>query len=375
MLTVACSGTFTPIESPSEGPFRALHSGAPAGHHCMVTATRQVACAGTNSHGELGSGASSGTEFWPLQIVDGLMPVDRVALASFRTCVLDNAGEVYCWGVNLNGSFGDGTINVQSRRSHVALNAPANDLAVNLFSGCVVVGPSGNVACWGLNDVGQLGISNLETRYTPAVLHGLSNVRQVVLGDAFGCALGHEGEVWCWGSDSALQLGTAAPPEGTCQPSTQTIRCSTRPVRVPLSSSVVAITAGASHACALVRDRSIWCWGNNLNGQLGTGSFSPSSGPSQVTSTLAWESVAAGARATCGISSGDVYCWGSGFGREPTNVPIQIQHDRSMFARQISFGATHVCALMSDGHVYCSGNVMTDHARASVYFDRFVRVW
>lgn len=70
------------------------------------------------------------------------------------------------------------------------------------------------------------------------------------------------------------------------------------------------MAAGEHHSCALLADRTLWCWGDNLAGELGNGSLSPSSTPVKVALDNV-ASVSAGHGHTCAIDTeGQAWCWG-----------------------------------------------------------------
>lgn len=83
-------------------------------------------------------------------------------------------------------------------------------------------------------------------------------------------------------------------------------------------SDVVSISAGKNHACAVVSSGAVYCWGSGSNGVLGTGSTTAQATPAQVVGVsggflTSIVEVAAGSTSTCARSSaGGVYCWGSG---------------------------------------------------------------
>jgi alpha-tubulin suppressor-like RCC1 family protein len=72
------------------------------------------------------------------------------------------------------------------------------------------------------------------------------------------------------------------------------------------------VSAGDNHTCGLQANGSLWCWGQNADGQLGTGSNLPSSAPATVTALPAtWLAVAAGGGHTCAVGGdGTLWCWG-----------------------------------------------------------------
>ena len=135
---------------------------------------------------------------------------------------------------------------------------------------------------------------------------------------------------------------------------------------VPLSSTFVpivglpgtptAIATGSSHACALLADGSIACWGDNSGAQLGLGYgiLSLSSTPVSVLGVAGATAIAAGGASTCALlPGGTVTCWGSGGGATSiTPAPISALQG----ATAVSVSTTHACALLSNGTVACWGD-------------------
>ncbi len=77
------------------------------------------------------------------------------------------------------------------------------------------------------------------------------------------------------------------------------------------------VSAGASHACAVVATGTIYCWGSNSNGQLGDGTTMDNPTPVEVAapSGVSFSSVSAGGLHTCAIANAPTlntaYCWGA----------------------------------------------------------------
>jgi alpha-tubulin suppressor-like RCC1 family protein len=85
-------------------------------------------------------------------------------------------------------------------------------------------------------------------------------VAAVAAGRNHTCALVQAGRVLCWGDDGYGQLGDGKRADRLL------------PGRVAkLSRGIVAIAAGASHTCALMRGGHVFCTGQNGHGQLGDG--------------------------------------------------------------------------------------------------------
>jgi len=136
---------------------------------------------------------------------------------------------------------------------------------------------------------------------------------------------------------------------------------------------------GVSHTCVLMSDGSMWCWGNNINGQMGQGDdLNKQYLPVQV-QPVYWGSalgqtsvtqITAGSLHTCAVlSDGPVWCWGlknqgrlgygSGTGTQP--LPERVMGavwggaGSYVPVHSVSAGADHTCAVLSDGSLWCWG--------------------
>src|SRR5262249_14623014 len=120
---------------------------------------------------------------------------------------------------------------------------------------------AGAVQCWGAGPLGQLGAgSSPAVSLGPLTVSGISTARQLSAGNQHACAVLANGTVQCWGWGPYGQLGN-----GSLVPSVAT------PVSVVGISSAKAVAAGTYHSCALLANGSVQCWGDNTFGQLGDG--------------------------------------------------------------------------------------------------------
>src|SRR5207249_8547538 len=103
---------------------------------------------------------------------------------------------------------------------------------------------------------------------------GLTTAIQAAAGDEFACALLGDSTARCWGLGSSGQRG-----DGTFD------KISTVPVAVVGITGAAAVSSGYEHACALLGDYSMRCWGWNVDGQLGKGMSLPASSGSHCPSS------------------------------------------------------------------------------------------
>ncbi|MEM7156921.1 MAG: hypothetical protein AAF799_28985 [Myxococcota bacterium] len=298
---------------------------------CASTASGKAKCWGANDAGQLGRGDTMPhgddeplTELAAIDL-DGFV-VD-VQTNGRQTFALIEDGRVFAWGDNGNGELGLG--HTQTMGDDEPINetefvvdlggAAAIQLAVGDGFACALL-EDGAVRCWGANDVGQLGYGHTDTigdDETPASSGSVSlwvGAVQITAGADHACALLDNGHVRCWGLNDAGQLGYGH---------TDTIGDDERPGDrgpIPLGDDgVVELVAGERHTCARFETGGVRCWGANEFGQLGYG-HTDSIGDDECPAVAGDVAIGApivafdaGARHTCAISSeGGLYCWGDG---------------------------------------------------------------
>jgi alpha-tubulin suppressor-like RCC1 family protein len=181
----------------------------------------------------------------------------------------------------------------------------------------------------------------------------------------YACVLLENGQVFCRGYSVRGQLGIL---EGATEEERNNSRLHkySRFTRVKtLGDDTRVIAAGLAHSCALKRDGSVWCWGQNDYGQIGKGDISicePAQGlllsctpeeglePSRVDGLPdGIVDLRLGYRTSCAIDGqGSVWCWG--YVDEPTPRPLRLNVGAPVTAVTIG---ERWCALMRDGRVRC----------------------
>ncbi len=250
--------------------------------------------------------------------VSGLQhDVVAISDSGLQTCALLRGGAVKCWGINDHGQLGNGT--TKDSWTPVAVTGLQHGvvaISVGNADGdhaCALL-RDGTVRCWGENEFGQLGDGTTQQRATPVKVQGLRDVAAVVVNSYDTYALLRGGTVE-YVSKTALKVSG-------------------------LQDNVIAISAGVGHECALMRDRTVRCWGNNDEGQLGNGAdlnafreIPGSNTPITVTGLHGVLAITSGRSHSCALlHGGRVKCWGdNGSGelgngtKQRSSIPITVK--------------------------------------------------
>jgi hypothetical protein len=172
----------------------------------------------------------------------------------------------------------------------------------------------------------------------------------VVVGDDHACALLPNRTVQCWGGNGSGQLGNGSGGGYSDTPTT-----------VKGLSEVSSIAVGGSHSCASLLDGNVRCWGGNSGYQLGFGTTSYNDDYSFIPVAVAGASgglLALGFSFSCASGNpGIPVCWGSSsrgfdFGGNGRSVPYGI----TGATEQLVAGESFACALSTSGQVSCFGD-------------------
>jgi alpha-tubulin suppressor-like RCC1 family protein len=193
---------------------------------------------------------------------------------------------------------------------------------------------------------------------SPPTEGGTPDWRSVSAGRFHTCGIRTTGRLYCWGSDIQGQLGNT---------SMSSVQGS--PTEVAGGhTDWTHVSAGGEHTCGRRSNGRLYCWGRDDSGQVGDGNadFGASQHlPVAVGNATTWTMVSAGEVHTCGRrSNGRLYCWGSdGNGRlgngaaSTNNQTVPNQVAGNVTTwTSVSAGGSHTCGRRSNGRLYCWGN-------------------
>lgn len=319
---------------------------------------------GRNNRGQLGLGNTTDGKS-PVKVA-GLTDVATVSFSQNSSMVIKTDGTVWAWGENNDGQLGLGsptTPDVAVRTTPVQVPGITDAVAGAMgFSHALVLHKDGHLSAFGKNNAGQLGDGTTTDRSYPVPVTGLSDVLRVIAASQHSAALLRDGTVWVWGRNTYGNLGTGAA-DTTSHP---------KPTQVPGLTGVVDIANGRDHILALHADGSVSAWGLNASGQLGDGQEGASSQratPAPVKNiTGALAVFAQGNMSFALLRDGTLWGWGQNFNGQlgigdttaqplPTSpVVLQVKPQEPLRGLiDVTPGATHVIARHQDGTVYAWG--------------------
>jgi alpha-tubulin suppressor-like RCC1 family protein len=193
---------------------------------------------------------------------------------------------------------------------------------------------NGTLWAWGGNFYGALGLGDTVYRSSPVQVGALSDWAQVNTGGFYGVmAIKTDGTLWGWGYNPNGGLGT------------NNITNYSSPVQIGALSNWAQVS---THSCtiALKTNGTIWVWGNNFRGQLGLADTTNRSSPVQVGSLSNWSQVVNSQNFMYAVKTdGTLWSWGE---NSDGNLGLGDTAFRS--------SPTQVGALLNWAYVECSKN-------------------
>lgn len=199
--------------------------------------------------------------------------------------------------------------------------------------------------CWGNNGHGLLGLGDIQTRWEPEHMRTLPIIdlgpdrtaKTVAAGYVSTCAILDDGTLKCWGNNALGEIGIGQNTAIGDEPGEMGDDLPV--VDLGTNKNATKIAIGGHHACAILDDGTVKCWGYNDCGQLGLGDFeNRGDEPGEMGDNLpavdlgqgkSAKDVAAGWEHSCAILDDDTLkCWGcsilGGFGVKRGDEPGEM---------------------------------------------------
>ena len=231
----------------------------------------------------------------------------QVSAGRNHSCGVTTDHRIFCWGFSgLSNTppvaLGDGSSS--GSLAPVAVGGALRFQQVSAgFSTTCAVTLDHRAYCWGVNDRGEVGDGSTTFRLRPVRVAGGHLFRQIETTFEHTCAVTYpDNRAYCWGWNVDGQLGDG----------TRTDRL--KPVAVASALSFRQVTTGYDHSCGVTSDDRAFCWGKNKVGQLGDSTtVGRRVKPTLVARGLSFRQVDAGREFTCGTTVDDrAFCWGEG---------------------------------------------------------------
>ena len=289
---------------------------------CALDSAGAAYCWGQDGGGELGNRSTSDSDVPVAVDIAGVLAgktLTQIAAGTAATCALDSTGTAYCWGDNNYGQLGDGNSGDSSGSDVPVAVDTAGVLAGKTLTQITGAGlhtcaldTAGAAFCWGYNVFGELGNGSTNDSAVPVAVnaHGLlagKKLTSITAGSTDGgstCAADTGGAVYCWGDDYFGELGNGDSGDNV----NAIVPVAVDTTGVLAGETITQITTAGADACALGSADTIYCWGDNSDGQLGDGSFTTDSNvpvlagpeaptgvtavPGQTTATVSWQTPA-----------------------------------------------------------------------------------
>jgi alpha-tubulin suppressor-like RCC1 family protein len=229
-------------------------------------------------------------------------------------CARKPDGTLWCWGNDYLANLGNGMTGVYAGNPiQVPIPAIAS-YSIDSYNGCAIT-TGGALYCWGDNSALATGQAT-GSAVSPAQVGTASDWTDVISAGGATCAReGSDAPVQCWGQ--SYDNGTSV--------------TSATPVAVDAHTDWTLVRGSFGHTCGIRADHTLWCWGDNAEGQLGLGDFAVYISPTQLSLPGDVDDVVTGGHVTCARVAGAWWCWGRndegqlGTGMVGANTPTPFE--------------------------------------------------
>ena len=261
--------------------------------------------------------------------------------------------ELWIWGRGISGQLGNNAVTDRSTPITTFAGGTNWIQVSGGYSHSAVIRSDESLWVWGQGIYGLLGNNAVTDRSTPiTTFAGGNNWKQVSCGANHTTAIKNDGSLWIWGYNSSGQLGT-----------NDTFSRSTPVTTFAGGTNWKQVSGGVNHTAAIKTDGSLWIWGQGANAELGNNAGTNRSTP--ITTFAGgnnWKQVSCGTNYTAAIKTdGSLWTWGFGTsGQLGNNATTNRSTPVTTFAggnnwKQVFCGTNHTAAIKTDGTLWLWG--------------------
>jgi alpha-tubulin suppressor-like RCC1 family protein len=306
-----------------------------------------------NNNGQLGTNDTT-TKSTPVTTFAGGTTWKSVVAGWNYMAAIKTDGTLWSWGDNTSAQLGVNDAFTQRNTPVTTFIGGNNWKQISCGNvNTAAIKTDGSLWTWGAGTGGRLGTNDATQRNTPVTTFaGGNNWKQVSCGEDHTAAIKTDGSLWTWGLNTSAQLGTN---DGTNR--------STPVTTFAGGNNWKQVSCGFSATAATKTDGTLWTWGRNNTGNLGTNDTTNRSTP--VTTFAGgndWKQVGF-SRETQGAikTDGSLWIWGTGTnGQLGNNATTNRSTPVTTFIggnnwKQISCGNVNTAAIKTDGSLWTWG--------------------
>lgn len=268
-------------------------------HSLILKNNSTLFSAGNNSSGQLGLGNTTNTSTFTQ--VGSLTTWSKIYGGYNCSFAINTDGTLWAWGSNFSGQLGNNDTNIFPN-SPIQIGGDSNWSQVSNggTNWTAAIKTNGSLYSWGYNSYGQLGKNNTTIYSSPVQVGTDTTWSKISCSYEHAVAIKTNGTLWSWGSNFYGELGTGD------------AKFYSSPVQVGLLTNWSKIECGGLQMnVAIKTDGTLWAWGRNIYGGLGTGNTTDYNSPIQIGLLTNWADVSCGAGHTIALkTNGELWAWG-----------------------------------------------------------------
>ena len=233
---------------------------------------------GGNNSGELGVGDEVNKNTpTKVNLPSKIKELITTGLSSYA--ILED-GSLYAWGYNSDGQLGVGDeVNKNTPIKVTAINGKVMELIISNYISVYAILEDGSLYAWGNNSYGQLGVGDEVNRNTPTKVNLPGKIKKLITSSSASYAILEDGSLYAWGENYYGELGVGSN-EDKNTPTKVTA------INGKIMDLIINSDNNSTYKSifAIIKDGSLYAWGNNKGGQLGIGSLEDNiNSPTKVT--------------------------------------------------------------------------------------------